>query len=96
MTDQTYRATLAKLTANVALMQAEVRADPLPFLQRAAREMGALHQVLMEIETALNDTNWVFDQAAAANIPPDLYKADHARLTKARAALTRWMTGREA
>lgn len=96
MTEQIFRSMLARLTANAALMEAEVRADPLPFLRRAVKEMAALHKVLIDVETALNDTNWVWDEAAKINMPADLYQADTARVGKAREVLSRWMSGREA
>jgi hypothetical protein len=76
-------------------MEAQVKADPLPFLQRAADEMGALHRVLVEVETALNDTNWVFGDATAFNVPVDHYKAGTARVKKARDVLAQWMSGKK-
>lgn len=93
MTERTYNKMLARLTANAAMTEACVKADPLPFIKRAQHQMLELHKVLVAVDDALNDTNWVFDDAAAMNVPCDFYKADTARVRKARDTLAKWMSG---
>ena len=93
MTERTYNEMLARLTANSATTVACMKADPLHFLMRAHAQMSELHNVLVAVDDALNDTNWVFDDAAAMNVPCDSYKADTERVRKARDALAKWMSG---
>lgn len=90
---QDFRQTLAKLLAAVALQEAQIIADPLPWLKKASDRMTELQQTLLDVETALCDDNWVYDDATKLGIPVDCYKADTDRIAKARAILSRYING---
>lgn len=88
-----FRETLAKLTAMVATQRAMCVADPLPFLDRAYRQMASMHRAMLEVEAALNDPIETYEAAAACGVPVDYYKGDTEKLHKARAALAEYLRG---
>lgn len=77
----------ARLTALCATREALFKTDPRPTLNKCLEEMSRMDQVLRDVETALRDTNWVYDEAAKANVPPQFYRDAQQRLSKARAVL---------
>lgn len=85
-----FRQALARLTAIAETRSAMIRADPIPAIEDAHKRMAHLHQVLLDVEAAINDTNYVFDVAAEFNVPIDHFKSDHLRLEKARAVLYKY------
>lgn len=87
---------MAKLMAMAEIREAQIKANPIPYLEKAYEELAAARECFEKIEYALSP-DIVFDVAGESDIrPTDIQGEAYIRCEKAREVIREYMKGEAA
>ena len=86
---------MARLMAMAEIKEAQIKANPIPYLQKAYEELAAARECFEKIEYALSP-DIIFDIADDSNIKPTNINAEaYIRCEKAKEVIREYMEGKK-
>ena len=84
---------LAKLRSGIAIKEAQIMSNPLPYLKEAERSLSKAREVFEDVDRALSP-DIVFDIAIEHNIPPMTINGEaYARCEAAKKVIKKYLKG---